>query len=258
MGIREIATGLAVLARPNAPAPLWARVAGDAVDLALLGRVMGGNGTRSAPAIAATIAVAGVTLVDVLTALDMQARETDPRDRTDLIEVAAAITIRRSLAEVYDFWRHIENFPAFMRDLESVRDLGGGRSQWVVAGPAGIRAEWEAEVITDQHNHLISWRSVPGSTVENRGAVRFEHAAGGRGTEVHVEIKYRPPLGRAGAAAAWLTGKSARGQIREGLRRVKQLLEVGEIPLSEGPGLSRPAQPAARTETLSDISGVAR
>ena len=52
-------------------------------------------------------------------------------------------------------------------------------SRWTVIGPAGPAREWDAQIVSDQQNHMISWRSVPGSTVENRGAVRFEDAPGG-------------------------------------------------------------------------------
>ena len=62
-------------------------------------------------------------------------------------------------------------------------------------------------------------------------AVRFEPAPGARGTEVHVA-----------------SGRSA-GTVREELRRFKQRLETGEIPISDGPGLSRPAQPRRADET---------
>src|SRR5262245_22557173 len=37
MGIREIGAGVACLLSPARPIPLWARVAGDLVDLGLLG-----------------------------------------------------------------------------------------------------------------------------------------------------------------------------------------------------------------------------
>ena len=73
---------------------------------------------------------------------------------------------------------------------------------------------------------------------------------------MHAEISYFPPAGDLGHAAAWLFGRSPRQQIREGLRRVKQILEVGEITLSDGPGLSRPAQPSATPDKLGDMVGV--
>lgn len=69
-GVREIATGVALLAARN-PAPwLWARVGGDALDLAMLGRE---GSLRHAGTVAAVAAVAGVTAVDVVAAQTLRA-----------------------------------------------------------------------------------------------------------------------------------------------------------------------------------------
>jgi uncharacterized membrane protein len=172
------------------------------------------------------------------------------------MNVAAAVTVRRGVEEVYEFWRDFKNFPVFMRRLEAVEEIGGGRSRWRVRGPAGMPVEWDAEIISDQPGHMISWRSLPDSSVPNRGAVRFEPAPGARGTEIHVELSYEPPAGSLGAGVAWLFGTSPRQQVREGLRRVKQMLEVGEIPLSERPSASGPAAPPTSVDKVRDLMGV--
>lgn len=66
-GVREIASGVGVLAQRRPEAGMWARVAGDAVDLAALGSQLRGNrqGGRVAAAIG-MVAAAGVA--DVVTA----------------------------------------------------------------------------------------------------------------------------------------------------------------------------------------------
>ncbi len=255
MGLREVASGIAVLSRPTASTAMWSRVAGDAVDLALLARTFGVADAQRARTALATAAVLGVSVADALVARRLQSDQPATGRAGRTIDAAAAITIARPIGEVYEFWRDYENFPRFMRNLDAVEDLGDGRSRWRVTGPAGVPVEWEAQIITDQRNHMISWRSLPGATVENRGAVRFEPAPGDRGTEVHAEISYSPPAGELGHTAAWLFGRSPRQQMREGLRRVKQIMELGEIPLSEGPGLSRAAQPASSAE-LNHLVGV--
>src|ERR1043166_7731434 len=61
MGVRELLAGAGVLMKPRQPLPLWARVAGDAIDLALLAaasRMKKASGMRLAGAM---VAVAGVT-----------------------------------------------------------------------------------------------------------------------------------------------------------------------------------------------------
>jgi uncharacterized membrane protein len=59
--------------------------------------------------------------------------------------------------------------------------------------------------------------------------VNFDEAGAGRGTRVRVRLQYRPPGGKLGAAFAKLFGRDAATEIREDLRRFKQLVETGEI-----------------------------
>jgi uncharacterized membrane protein len=136
-----------------------------------------------------------------------------------------------------------------MRHLESVKVTGEGRSHWVAKGPAGSSVEWDAEVTEDRPNELIAWRSLEGSEVYNAGSVRFEDATGKRGAIVTVEIDYNPPGGLIGVVAAKLFGEEPYGQLQDDLRRFKQVIEVGEVVLSDatlpGTGMTeqRPAQP---------------
>jgi uncharacterized membrane protein len=170
--------------------------------------------------------------------------------------VHEAITINRPLAEVYQYWRNFENFPTFMSHLESVQTTSPGRSRWRAKGPAGVRVQWEAEITGDRQSEWIAWRSVEASVVQHSGSVRFEHAPGARGTELHVELQYNPPAGALGVAVARLFGDDPEQQIREDLRRFKQILENGEVSLSDGPGLWRPAQPPVRADEVRALMGV--
>jgi len=145
------------------------------------------------------------------------------------IHVRESIRLEKPLAEVYHFWRRLENLPSFMSYLESVTELGDGRSHWVARGPAGLKVEWDAVIINEVENRVIAWQSVPGSTVVTAGSVNFRPVRGGRSTEVAVHLQYAPPLGRAGALVATIAGREPSQTIREDLRRVKQLLEAGEI-----------------------------
>jgi hypothetical protein len=67
-GLRELAAGLGVGSSSQPGSWLWARVAGDAVDLALLGTVLARHPTRRTRTLAATAAVLSVTAADVMTA----------------------------------------------------------------------------------------------------------------------------------------------------------------------------------------------
>ena len=143
-------------------------------------------------------------------------------------------TINKPAEELYTFWRNFENLPRFMIHLESVRALDDQRSHWVAKAPAGTSVEWDAEIVEDRPNELIAWRSLPNADVDNHGTVRFKPAPGGRGTEVHVALTYRPPAGAIGAAVAKLFGEEPGQQIAGDLLRFKNLMEAGEIPTTGG------------------------
>jgi len=145
------------------------------------------------------------------------------------IQVEKTVTINASPESLYTFWRNFENLPRFMENLESVEVIDSKRSRWVADGPAGIDAEWEAEIINEIPNELIGWRSVEGSRVDNAGSVHFTSAAGGRGTEVKVVLRYDPPGGKLGAVVSRMFGEDPDWQVQEDLRRLKMLIETGEI-----------------------------
>ena len=68
-GVREIAAGIGLLRNVDEPKPwLWARVAGDALDLGALGRAMISPGNRRDRLGVATAAVLGATIADVVSA----------------------------------------------------------------------------------------------------------------------------------------------------------------------------------------------
>jgi len=145
------------------------------------------------------------------------------------IHVKESIRLERPIDEVYRFWRRLENLPQFMSYLEQVTDLGNGRSQWVARGPAGIRVAWDAEIINDVPNSVIGWRSLPGSDVVSAGSATFDTVRGGTSTQVTVHLQYSAPGGRLGAFLASIFEREPSQTIREDLRRLKQLLEAGEV-----------------------------
>jgi uncharacterized membrane protein len=196
----------------------------------------------------ATAAVIGVTALDIY---DAQKLSSKPGAHGGMAQVQS-ITINRAPEEVYRFWRDFQNLPRFMNNLESVQVIDERRSHWVAKGPAGTTVEWDAEIIEDRPNELIAWRSVEGSDVDNWGTVRFERAPGGRGTEVTVEIEYNPPGGALGAGIAKILGEAPEQQIKDDLRRLKQVLEVGEVVHSDA-SIYRGPHPAQPPKSLAGL-----
>jgi uncharacterized membrane protein len=148
------------------------------------------------------------------------------------IKVERSVTILRPRAELYAFWRDFENLPRFMEHLVSVQSDFGTRSHWVAKAPGSGTVEWDAVIVNDIPGELIAWKSVGQADVANAGAVNFSDSPGGRGTIVKVTLDYEPPAGRIGNLIARLFGEDPDRQVREDLRKFKQLMEVGEITTS--------------------------
>src|SRR5689334_1322586 len=83
------------------------------------------------------------------------------------VRVDKAITIQRPVPEVYSFWRHLENLPRFMRHVQSVSVDDNLHSHWAVKTVGGKVLEWDAEIIEQRDNEMMSWRSAPGADVDN-------------------------------------------------------------------------------------------
>ena len=249
MGLREIFHGLGIFAQGRRPKEaVWSRVAGDALDLAALGAAFASPKTAKGRLAFATANVLAVTALDVICA---QALSSNDSTSTGGTIVKKSIIIDKTPEELYQFWHNFENLPTFMKHLESVSVTGDGRSHWVAKAPAGSSVEWDAEVTEDRPNELIAWRSLEGADVDNSGSVRFESAPGNRGTIVHVDIEYNPPGGVIGSVVAKLSGEEPGQQVYDDLRNLKQVMEVGEVVVSDGTiwdnGFltQRPAQPAS-------------
>jgi uncharacterized membrane protein len=241
LGLREIASGVGILTSRRPAAWMWSRVCGDLMDLSLLVGAMRQGHDQSRARMAAAV-VAGATAVDYLCSRRLS--EGAGKAGNGAIHLVECITINRSPEELYQFWRSLENLPQFMTHLHSVEVTDSQRSHWVAKGPAGSSVEWDAEIINDHPNELIAWRSLEDADVNNAGSVRFEPARGGRGTLVKVDLQYRPPAGKLGAAVAKVFGESPEKQIHVDLHRLKQVMETGEIATTEG-------QPAGRRRSTS-------
>jgi uncharacterized membrane protein len=149
------------------------------------------------------------------------------------VHVTQSVTINKSPAELYQFWHNFENLPQFMTHLESVTVLDEKRSRWKAKAPLGTSVEWDAETTSDIENERIGWKSVENSQIPNSGVVEFRPTSN-RGTELRVVLTYEPPAGELGALIAKLFGEEPNQQVREDLRRFKQLMESGTIMTVDG------------------------
>jgi hypothetical protein len=214
-GAREVGAGLAILAQPDRPAWLWARVAGDALDLATLGAAMNSPSTDNRRAMFATAAVLGVTALDVLCARQLSEQAADEDYYSDRRAAGGRLIAERDRrVRVEERWANLEALPESLRQCR---------------------------------------RSSEGA--DERAIVEFRHAPGGRGTEVRVEMDYAP-RGVIDAALAKVMGGDPTGRVRQDLKRFKQIIETGEVVLSEGPSLWRPSQPAEDVRDIRRSAGL--
>ncbi len=251
-GLREVAAGIGILSQPNASAWLWARVAGDVVDLSTLGKAMTSRRTERAKAGAAAAAVLGITALDLHCAQRLSSQpEHNGQSRAETPQITQSITIDRSPEEIYGFWRDFNNLKRIFEPLESVEGTGANSSHWKLNTAAGRTIEWDSEITDDQPNSRIAWHSVS-STAKHSGSVHFERATGGRGTRVTVQIH----LGGIGAKLGKFFGVVPEQLVNVALHNLKQILETGEVVKSDAsihrgmhPG-QPPEQYRPQTESL--------
>ena len=264
VGAREIGVAAGLLTFPRRWM-LWARVAGDGLDLALLGRSIANRAGRQSDdrtdsgTAARTVATAAV--VAAITAIDVYAAAKGERARSDSFAVAST-TVGKSPEEVYSYWRDLTKLPLFMAHLDSVQvsDMDRSRSHWQATAPFGRTVEWDAEIVEDVPGKHLAWRSIEDADVHNDGRVEFKEAPGGQGTEVRVALRYEG-VGALARAAARYFGEEPRQHLDDDLRRFKQVMETGEVVRSDGAlggkrarreFPQRPARPASAQELTAE------
>jgi uncharacterized membrane protein len=213
---------------------------------ALLGGALAVHGIRQRSLGGLLLSALGGVLIDrgvrghcaIYESLNLDTARYEPARPEDYfrrgIHVRETVTIHKSPQELYRFWRDFTNLPRIMRHLESVRVLDEKRSHWKAMGPAGYTVEWDAEVINDEPDQTIAWRSLANAMVASAGSVRFVPTPGDQGTRVQVTLDYIPPAGRLGAMIAKLFGEEPAQQLKDDLRQFKAVMETGEAPTIEG------------------------
>ncbi|MBF6608185.1 MAG: DUF2892 domain-containing protein [Flavobacterium sp.] len=144
------------------------------------------------------------------------------------VNIRTSMTINRPVYEVYDYWRNLENLPTFMSHLDKVNEIDNITSEWRAKGPAGIgRISWKAQILMDEENRMLSWQSLPDSTIHNAGKVVFKEN-GANSTELDVTISYHAPLGKAGEAAAKMLNPLFEGIVEDDINSFKEFMEKGQ------------------------------
>ena len=199
VGAREQLALLNIVANRQRRIGMWSRVAGDSMDLVLLGAAYAnrrGDGTRLRRAIAI---VTGFLAVDLAVAAQLTRAE-----------VAFAGDGSESSGQGVD------------------HDTGGGPLR-VRTAVTIRRAEDEVRRTFREHD----WGVFDPAALEAAGDVRFTAAPGDRGTEVHIDHEPSVAGSPLGAVAAKAAGRAPDQRISDELRRFKAQLETGTVPRSE-------------------------
>ncbi len=173
-------------------------------------------------AIGSGIVIRGVSgLCPVYSALNIDGR------KQESVNIRTTFTVNKPRNEVYSAWRNLGTLPRFMRHLKNVSEVNGTRSHWEAKIPEGspVSLSWDAEIVKDEPGTLLSWRSLPDSSIENAGKVEFRDALGHQGTELRVMISYRPPAGNIGAGVAKLLNPLFKKVVRDDILNFKQYIE---------------------------------
>jgi uncharacterized membrane protein len=111
---------------------------------------------------------------------------------TEDIEVNVPVSV------AYNQWTQFESFPQFMEGVERVAQLDDKTLEWT-ATIGGQTKHWQAEIVEQQPDQVISWRSTSGA--RNDGTVTFE-PVGDHRTRVQLDLDVEPegPVESAGDA----------------------------------------------------------
>ena len=166
----------------------------------------------------------------LLSALGIETAQEESGSRvpSDAVEIQRSITIQRPRQEVYDRWRDPQNQPLVWSHFAEISNADEHGARWRVEAPLRRALEWETRIIEERAGELIRWRSTRGR-LPNEGTVEFRDAPGDFGTEMTLRVRFDPPGGPLGDAAARLLDDPPKLVLAKALRRFKSLVETGEI-----------------------------
>jgi uncharacterized membrane protein len=147
-------------------------------------------------------------------------------------KVRVAFTIAKEPEEIYEFVRNAENWSGSLRRTKFERDAQNNLSIRL-ADRNDLVLKSGVNLTDEKAGEYIAWAS-DAQMIEHRGVIRFKKAPGDRGTELSVALEYKAPTRPTSRLVASLAGLDPEQLVREALRQIKQLIEAGEIPTTEG------------------------
>jgi uncharacterized membrane protein len=141
-----------------------------------------------------------------------------------------SVTVDRPEDALRTVWRDTDWLAVALARPVRLERMAQGRWRCVVGDRRDADGPFEASgstvEITEEAGQTLHWRTADGR-MAHRATVTLTPAPGDRGTQIRVELRYR--VGRAGHALAVLRGVDADQTLRTVLRRVKSLMECGQV-----------------------------
>ena len=106
-----------------------------------------------------------------------------------MTNIVESLDIGLPLRTTYDLWTQFEDFPSFMKKVETVEQASDEKTNWT-AKIFWSRRTWEATIVEQVPDSHIVWRST-GAKGHVDGAVTFT-ALGANSTRVLVVMEYWP------------------------------------------------------------------
>jgi len=150
--------------------------------------------------------------------------------------VSRSVIVLRSPEDVYRFWNETETIPQWMENVRSVKRLDHRRMFWSRVHPEAGILEWTTEVVSDVANQSLCWRAISasGSDYDLSQRLVLSNLGSTRGTLVTLTLQYKMHTGLLHSGAPMIIGPDPQRYVRESLRKLKMLLEAGEIATIRG------------------------
>jgi len=136
--------------------------------------------------------------------------------------IEQSIEVDVPVQTAYNQWTQFESFPAFMQNVEEIRQTDDKHLHWV-AEFGGNRHEWDAEITEQLPDERVAWRNTDGK--DNAGVVTF-HQLGDSRSKVMVQMDYVPEGIKEKVGSAL---NAPDRQVKGDLERFKELVETGSV-----------------------------
>ena len=135
---------------------------------------------------------------------------------SSFISVEHSVVIAASIAEVFERWQRIEDYPRFMEGVREIAWLDEKRFR-LHSESGGEFYESICEMVLKIPEKRLAWRTLSGP--DSSGAACFESSSDGS-TSMTLKMRYD-------GATGWQDSAQVAERLRGNLERFKALMEVG-------------------------------